>query len=963
VQEFSHCCGKLFKDILFVSPSMRVVLMANTVSFQVNNKPCTVGCPENLTLLSYLREKLGLMGSKNGCNQGHCGSCTVIIDGKVARACSVKVSKLAGSRVETIENLSAAGNLHPLQEAFMKTGAVQCGFCTPGMIMAAKALLDQNPQPTDEEIREALRHNLCRCTGYAAIIRAVNLAAAVMRGDENAANDTGRIMATATKDHAIGSSPLKKDARLKVTGSPIYAGDIQIENMLHGKLLLSRHPSATIKKIDPGKALAVKGVVTILTAAEIPGRNGFGLFNPHQPVLAEKRVRYIGEPLAVVLAESEAAATAALDLIKVDYEILPGVYSTEVGLRADAPQLHPGGNLVHQVSVHRGNIEEAFARADVILEGEYTTPMVEHAYLEPEAAVAQAEENGIVTVWTASQGSYAFREMIAATLKLSREQVRVIYTPSGGAFGGKEEPTVQIHCALGALITGRPVKMVLSRHESIIMSTKRHAARMFYRHGATADGRIIAMEARVILDAGAYESLSKPVIFRAGIITAGPYDIPNVKTDAIGVYTNHPPAGAFRGFGTTQVAFGSEQQIDRLARALDMDPFELRRINGLAPGKTTITGQMIGKDCGYQQTLAVVEQSLQQTLKVLPKPKKNKKIGVGVAGAYKNVGLGAGKVDQAGARIEIDRQGRLLLKVGATDMGQGSDTALAQVAAAATGLFYEDFEVISNDTALTPEGGITTASRQTYISGHAVRGAAAEFVKSFRRCLADSFSLKGEDFRPVSGGIAIKTGISASQTYLSFREIAAAADKAGLTLAGEVVYTAPETFPLRESADQEKDLPRHLQNVHFAYCYAAQAAIVEVDEIKGEVKVLKIIAAQDLGKAIHYQNSCCQVEGGVLMGLGYGLHEELQLEEGLVISGNLLKLKVPMIKDSPQMEIFLVEEHSDGPYGAKGMGELPLNPTAPAIISAIFDAVGVRICDLPARPEKILAALKNKGGN
>ncbi len=947
-----------------MSPSMRLVLMANKVSFHVNGEICSVECPENLTLLSYLREQLGLVGSKNGCNQGHCGSCTVIIDGKAALACSVKVAKLAGSKVETIENLSAEEKLHPLQEAFMKMGAVQCGFCTPGMIMAAKALLDQNLRPTDEEIKEALRHNFCRCTGYAAIVRAVKLAAAMMRGgDEIDLVSINKEQAAGPENSSIGSSPLKKDARLKVTGSPIYAGDMQIDEMLHGKLLLSRYPSAKIKKIDPSKAYAAEGVVMVLTAAQIPGRKGFGLLNPHQPVLAEDRVRYIGEPLAVVIAESEETAASALDLIDVDYEILPGVYSAEEGLLADAPQLHPGGNLVHQVSVQRGDTEQAFARADVIVEGEYTTPMVEHAYLEPEAALAQTDENGVVTVWTASQGSYAFREMIAATLNIPQEKVRVIYTPAGGAFGGKEEPTVQIHCALGAFMTGRPVKMVLSRRESIIMSTKRHAARMFYRHGATADGRIIAMEARVILDAGAYESLSKPVIFRAGIITAGPYDIPNVKTDSIGVYTNHPPAGAFRGFGTTQVAFGSEQQVDRLARALGIDPFELRRINGLAPGKTTITGQLIGKDCGYQQALAAVEQSLQQTLKYLPVPKKGKKIGVGIAGAYKNVGLGAGKVDQAGARIEIDWQGRLQLKVGAIDMGQGSDTALAQIAAAETGLLYEDFEVISNDTALTPEGGVTTASRQTYISGQAVCEAAAEFKKSFHRCLTECFNLNSGDFRPVSGGIEITTGKSAAQIFLSFREIVAAADKAGLALIGESVYTAPETFPLRESADHEEGLPLHLYNVHFAYCYAAQVAIVEVDENSGEVEVLKIIAAQDLGKAIHYQNSCCQVEGGVLMGLGYGLREELQLEEGLVVSDNLLKLKVPMIKDSPQMEIFLVEEHSDGPYGAKGMGELPLNPTAPAIINAIYDAVGVRICDLPARPAKILAALKNKGGN
>jgi aldehyde oxidoreductase len=940
--------------------------MAGTVSFQVNGKNQEIRNPEDLSLLSYLRDHLGLVGSKNSCNQGHCGSCTVIIDGKAKRACTIQTSKLAGSKIETIENLSADGHLHPLQLAFMKEGAVQCGFCTPGMIMAAKALLDANPHPGPEEIKQALRFNLCRCTGYAAIIRAVQLAASAIRGEDTATT----AMENGAADHLpllgaeIGSSPLKKDARPKVTGSPLYADDIKFAEMIYGKLLLSRYPSARIKQINLQKALSTPGVIRILTAADIPGRNSFGLLNPHQPVLAADVIRYIGEPLAVVLAESEAAAAAALPHIEVEYEPLPGVFSAEDGLKDDAPPVHPGGNLLHHVSVRKGNVAEAFARADIIVEGDYTTPMVEHAYLEPEAAAARLENNGVISVWTASQGSFAFREMIAASLNLPVEKVRVIYTPAGGAFGGKEEPTVQIHCALGTMLTGRPVKMVLTRPESLIMSTKRHRARMHYRHGATADGRIIAMEARVLLDAGAYESLSKPVVFRAGIITAGPYDIPNVKTDAYGVYTNHPPGGAFRGFGTTQVTFGAEQQMDKLARALKIDPFELRRINGLASGKTTITGQVIKSDCGYLKALAEVERSLKgslkETLQKLPRLAPGKKIGLGIAGAYKNVGLGAGKNDQAGASIAIDLQGRLLLRVGATDMGQGSDTVMAQIAARETGLAYEDFIVISNDTAQTPEGGVTTASRQTYISGHAVLGAAGVFNKSFHRCLAEGFNLRPGDYEPVRGGIN-NLKQKDNHKFISYQEIAAAAKKAGITPAGEFVYTAPPTYPLRERADHEEGVPISHYDVHFAYCYAAQAAIVEVDETTGGVKVLKVIAAQDLGKAIHHQNSCCQIEGAVVMGMGYALSEEFVLENGLVISDNLAKLKLPKITDSPIMEIILVEEQSEGPYGAKGMGELPLNPTAPAIINAIHDAVGVRITDLPATPAKILAALNNKG--
>jgi len=736
-------------------------LTSGKITFQVNGRSCEFGQPGKMSLLNYLRDTLNLAGSKNGCNQGHCGSCTVIVDGKAKRACLVQVGRLAGSSIETIENLAADGNLHPLQDAFMKEGAVQCGFCTPGMIMAAKALLDANPDPSPEDIKRALRFNLCRCTGYAAIIRAVRLAASILNDKDTTDNlNTNRendILGYAE----IGSSPVKKDARPKVSGKPLFADDIKFENMLHGKLLLSSYPSARIKSIDYRKAAAAPGVVKVLTATDIPGRKSFGLLNPHQPVLAGNVVRYTGEPLAVVLAESEETAAEAVKLIVVEYEPLQGLFSAEEGLKDNAPPVHPEGNLLHHVSVRKGDTDEAFAGADVIIEGKYTTPMVEHAYLEPEAAVARPENDGTISVWTASQGSYAFREMIAASLNLQPEKVRVIYTPAGGAFGGKEEPTIQIHCALGAMVTGRPVKMALTRRESLIISTKRHSAQMHYRHGALRDGRIIAMEAKIILDAGAYESLSKPVVFRAGIITAGPYDIPNVKTDAYGIYTNHPPGGAFRGFGTTQVAFGAELQMDKIALALGIDPFELRRINGLAPGKTTITGQVIRSDCGYLETLSRVQQSLEEYLKELPQPGRGCKIGIGIAGAYKNVGLGAGKNDQAGARIEIDYQGRVLLKVGATDMGQGSDTILAQLAAHETGLEYDDFIVISNDTAQTPDGGVTTASRQTYISGHAVLGAAGEFNRSFRVCLAKTFSLE-----PDKPSTKFKPGDTIKRLYL-----------------------------------------------------------------------------------------------------------------------------------------------------------------------------------------------------
>ncbi|MEW6623499.1 MAG: molybdopterin cofactor-binding domain-containing protein [Bacillota bacterium] len=928
--------------------------MADALFFTVNGKKYCIENPGSLTLLKYLREHLGLMGTKNGCSQGHCGTCTVIVDGKAKRACLLKVQKLKDSSIETIENLSKDGKLHPIQEAFIKEGAVQCGFCTPGMVMAAKALLDVNTCPTEEEIKDALKFNICRCTGYAAIIRAVNRAARVMRGEEPVSGDP--------YETGIGQSPIKKDAREKVTGKPIFADDLQMQGMLYGKLLLSTHPFARIKWIDISQGEVRPGVVKILTARDIPGRNAFGLLTPHQPVLAGDVVRYMGDPVAVVFAESEEMAEAALKYIKVEYEPLKGIFAPEDGMARGAHLIHESGNsnLVHHVPVRRGNVEKAFAEADVIIEGIYSTPMVEHAYLEPESALARVDDEGVINVWTASQGSFAFREMIAASLDIPEEQVRVIYTPAGGAFGGKEEPTVQIHCALGAKVTGRPVKMTLTRQESLIMSTKRHWERMYYRHGATKDGRITAVEARVLVDAGAYDSLSKPVVFRSAVVAAGPYDIPNVHIDSYGIYTNHPPGGAFRGFGSTQVAFGAEQQVDRIARALNMDPFEIRRINGLREGKATITGQVLKKDAGYLETLEEVEKALAAYKKNLPKASPGKKIGIGVASSYKNVGLGAGKKDRAGAEIELSSEGIVYLKVGATDMGQGSDTALAQIAAEATGIHYDDFVVVSNDTAQSPDGGVTTASRQTYISGHAVLGAAKKYLEVFNKFLLEECGIEAGDYEMAPGGI--KLTAKGQGQFISFQELGERAAKRQFRLQAEYLYVAPTTYPLRERADHEQGVPLEKYDIHFAYCFNTQAAVVEVDENTGEVKVLKVIAAQDLGRAIHPQNSRCQIEGAIVMGIGYGLSEEFKLEDGRMITDNLAKLRLPKITQVPQMETILVEQLSDGPFGAKGMGEVPINSTAPAVISAIYDAVGVRIADLPATREKVLAALKAKQG-
>lgn len=927
----------------------------------VNGQPLEVEVSPDRTLLSFLREEMGLFGAKNGCNKGHCGTCTVIIDGEARRSCIVKMGTLAGKTVETIENLNREGRLHPLQEAFVREGAVQCGFCTPGMILASKALLDKNPNPTEEEIKHALRNNLCRCTGYKKIIAAVKKAAAVLRGEDFFKPARIANSGTGGKENVFGQSVVRRDAWSKVKGEPIYTDDLRLPDMLHGKLVLSEHPHAEIVSIDKSRALAHPGVVAVYTAADIPGRKTFGLVIPHQPVLAEDRVRYVGDPVAMVLAETPEAAAEAARLVSVEYRPLPGVFSPEEALAQGAPELHSGGNILKHVHFEKGDAAAGFAKADVIVEGTYFVPFIEHAYLEPEAGLARLEEDGSITVWTANQGSFPYQRMIAASLDIPVEKVRVIYMMAGGAFGGREEPTVQIHCALGALKTGRPVKIVLSREESIRMSTKRHAEYLHYRTGATRDGKVVATEIRIYTDTGAYASLGTSVATRSATFAAGPYEIPNAKVDVYAVYTNQPPGGAMRGFGSPQVAFAGESQMDRLARELGMDPIRIREINALEPGKVTITGHRLGGGVGLKECLAAVKRELNRS--PLPQAAPGKRIGVGVACAYKNVGLGGGYDERVAAWMDLRPDGTVLLRVGCVDNGQGSDSAMAQIAAQASGVSYDLIRVLASDTAETPDAGVTTGSRMVFLSGNACLGAGLAFAEAIRKVAAEelgvepeAISIEGDRVRGI--GAADEPGQARS---LRLADLASRLAARGQKVQARYTYEPPKTNPVPERVPTDPaDLSAN--RLHFSYCFGAQAAVVEVDEKDGSVRVLKLIAAHDLGRIVNPIGAEGQVEGGAVMGLGYALSEEFRCREGKIETDNLARLRLPKITDLPELTTILVEDvDPNGPYGAKGMSELPVSPTAPAVCNAIYDAVGVRVTALPATKEKVKALLDKKG--
>ncbi len=907
----------------------------------VNGKPIKKTVAEDGRLLNFLREDLGLIGTKNGCGQGHCGTCTVLIDGVTKRSCIVTLASCQNKSIETIESLGAMGD-HPIQVAFMNEGAVQCGFCTPGMVLASKGLLDRIHHPTLEDMQEALKNNICRCTGYGAIYRSIEQAAIAMYGPYDVPLD---LLNTTTdeKKSYVGQSVVKKDAHLKVTGARVFAGDYNKANQLYGKIVFSEHAHGKIQSIHIEEAAKMEGVVHVALAKDVPGVNRFGLFVPQQPVLAWDEVKYLGDCVACVYAESEALAEKAAKAIQVNYTPLTAQLDPHENMKEGQPLLHEGttSNIVHHVGVRKGDPQTGFDEADSVIENTYQTQAVEHAYMEPESCLCFYEED-VLTMYSGNQGSEAYRQMIADNLNLSIDNVRVIFTATGGGFGGKEEPTVQLLAALGTYLTKRPVKMVLTRQESIRMSTKRHPMTLRMKHGVTRDGRIKALESYVVGDAGAYISQTNPVIFRSAVTASGPYDTEHVRADSYGIYTHKNPSGAFRGFGSTQASFACESQIDQLAYAIGMSPYELRRKNGFRENTVTSTGQVLKDGIGYIKTLDAVYDAMEKMKKEIKERAFPEyiKIGYGLASAYKNVGIGTGLADGAGAYVELLENGRILVSMGAADMGQGADTVMAQIAADAIKVSYDLIDVIACDTKTCPDGGMTTASRQTYVTGNAVLEAATAFREALNRA----------------------QDVEDKEMYLTkerLESIAANYKRQGKLLKIEHVYYPPKTYKHKMDANHKPGEDLSTYDIHYSYCFASASVAVAVNTMTGQVDVLKVAAAQDVGKAIHPKNIIGQIEGAVAMGVGLALTEDYVVDATTIHHNTLKKLGVLNSSKMPQVEAIIVEEKQvSGPYGAKGMGEVGLNPVAPAIANAIFDATGVRMTTLPMKPERVLAALK-----
>lgn len=910
-------------------------LIVNGEQYQVTATPQTY-------LMDVLRDQLRLTGVKDGCATGHCGSCMVIKDGEAVRSCLVPMKRAEGANITTIEGLAgrmqdeggrqqegeADPRLHPLQQAFIDQGATQCGFCTPGFIMSGVALLERNPNPTLEEIHEAHRWNVCRCTGYNAIVRAIQQAAGQPVPPPPAVRAPLR---------AIGRRLPRPDALQKVTGKGIYADDLYEEGMLHAKALRSQYPHARLVKVDVSRASALPGVVAVLTADDIPGRKDCGVHEIDWPVLCYDKVRYVGDAIALVVAESEEIAGQALKLIDVAYEPLPVVTGPKEAAQPDAPVLHEGreqGNLLAHFHLEHGDVAAGFAAADVIVEREYRTQTVEHAFVEPEAGLAVPGADGRITVYCGGQIPFNDRRQIAATLGVPEDRVRVVNCLIGGAFGGKEDVSVQVHAALAAWATGRPVKMVFSRTESLLVHPKRHATIIKMKTGAKQDGSVIAHEVEIYGDGGAYASLSHHVMLRTTTHAAGPYEVPNTKIDTYAMYTNNVPAGAFRGFGVTQSGFAMESQMDVLAEALGISPLEIRRKNVLACGKKTLVGQVLTESCGLPQCLELVAEEMERHPFVPVEGDKRR--AWGIACAYKNTGYGSGAYDAAGAEVELCADGRAIVRAGAAEIGQGLPTVLAQIVAEELGVHYEQVDVLLSDTDLTLDGDATTASRQTYVTGNAARHAGRELRALLGRTAAELLDAPPDSLVFADGYV----GSDGRRVPLS--EVVQAARREGQVPRVAYQYVAPPTQ----------------QYQHFAYGFAAQAALVEVDVKTGEARVLKIIAASDVGRALNPLGLQGQVEGGISMGIGMALQERFVTEGGYVKTDSLHKCRLPTIDQTPEVIMFFVEEETkDGPYGAKGVGELASIPTTPAIINAIYNATRVRCFSLPADKTWLKAAL------
>ncbi|MCP3874590.1 MAG: selenium-dependent xanthine dehydrogenase [Desulfobacteraceae bacterium] len=845
------------------------------IAFTLNGTSISYKGDENLCLLTWLREDENIVSPKNGCSgQGACGACLIEINGKPALSCKTPMKKLQGSQIITIEGFDPELK-DTLAKAFVKKGAVQCGFCTPGFLSRTKILLEQNTSPSESEIKKALQANLCRCTGYTKIIEAVLLAAKSLK-------DKKKVVLSG--NGGVGEDISKHDAYKTAIGERPFIDDMRFPDMVYGALRFSDHPRARILNIQTDEAEKYPGVIQVFTAGDIPGDRMTGVIHQDWPVMVKKgeTTRYIGDVLAGVVAIDEPTARKACQLIKVEYEVLDPVVDPIEALK-NKIKVHDKGNLLAITKFSRGgNIDKAFNSSTHIVSAQYKTQLVEHAFLETETAIARPFEDEGVQIYTQSQGIYEDRHSVASLLGVPKEKVIATLVPCGGAFGGKEDLTVQGHAALFSFLLKKTVKVRLSREESIRMHVKRHPFIMNYKLGCDKKGMLTALCADIIGDTGAYASLGGEVLNRAAGHAAGGYHVPVVDVVSKAVYTNNLPAGAMRGFGVNQVTFAMECMMDELCEKVKCDPWQFRFDNALKKGSMTATGQVLGDGVGLQETLISLKDDY----------KKEKFAGLALG--IKNIGFGNGLIDESEAEIQVVSEKKVIIHHGWTEMGQGVDTVAKQIFYDVTGLKDVDIDVVSS-TDSEVIGGATTASRGTFLLGNSLILAAQKLNKDLKT--TDLSKLAGKNYK--------------GRWCCDWT-----------------------TRPGKDIKDFQ---------THFAYGYAAQMVCLD-----DEGNVDKVIAAHDAGCVINPNMFEGQIQGAVMMGLGYAFTEKLELENGYLKSAKMIKLGVSKIKSMPEIIVKAVEvKDPKGPFGAKGVGEIGLVPTAPAAINALYQFDKKRRYELP----------------
>ncbi|MBD2294608.1 molybdopterin-dependent oxidoreductase [Anabaena sphaerica FACHB-251] len=862
--------------------------MSENLTLQINHQTYTATCQPGTSLLTVLRN-LGLFGVHRVCDAGDCGACTAWINDTPIHSCIYPAMRIANQSITTIEGLCTNNELAKIQQAFLEKQGFQCGFCTPGMVMSAAKL----PTLSEDELRFALKGNLCRCTGYQAIIESIQLS-------QNSQFITQEL--TPNIQHCVGESIPKQDGREIVTGKAAYTGDIVPPGLLHLKVLRSPYPHARILQINIEKAKNLAGVVEIFTHEDVP-RIAYTTAGHAEPVpdpldhyILDHKVRFIGDRIAAVVAETPQIAEKACQLIEVDYEILPHVTDPIQAMDSgivihDEPESSQipdrNRNIAGKISLEFGDVEEGFSQADLILENTYTLPAVQHVHLEPHITISWLEEDGTLVVRSSTQVPFHCQRLLSQLFKLPLEKIRVYKAQIGGGFGNKQEILSEDICALATLKIGKPVQWEFTRKEEFTATNSRHAMKIKIKSGVKTDGTLIAQDIEVIANTGAYGNHSPTVVFLAGYLPLGLYRCPHKKFTGLAVYTNTMPAGAFRGYGATQGTFAMESQIDEIAQQLKIDPVEMRLKNLIRPGDIIHLGKskahfnLIGS-YGVLECWEKVIQSLNYIPGTPPIVTGYRCRGVGFAVSMQGSGLS--KIHLAKVKLYRLANHKYELRTGSVDVGTGSDTTLRQIAAEVLNVKVADIYIIAGDTQETPFDAGSYASATVYISGQAVKLAAEKLL----------------------------------QTNENSVEISYAADEATLT-------------------------------------FAVQGVEVEVDTETGKVQVLKCVQAIDIGKAINPRICHGQATGGIGMGIGYALTEELFFDEqGNILNPTLREYRIPTAADMPPIEVIFIEKADPyGPFGAKGVGEITTNCTAPAIANAIAHATGCRLYQLPMTPERI----------